>query len=78
VGSLPAGATGNKVMDMAGNVWEWTRSRGERGMVLKGGSWAERNPANLRATVRLEADPKDSFDDYGFRCVRDAQSWPGR
>ena len=75
VGSRLTGATPNGIVDMAGNVWEWTSSSDERGKMLKGGSWVDRNPANFRAAVRLVADPKDSFDDSGFRCVRDSDNW---
>ena len=60
---------------MAGGVWEWTRSDADGGIVLKGGSWYEKNPANLRAAARLVVDDVQfTSSDVGFRCVRDRES----
>ncbi len=80
VGSFPEGPYGH--VDLAGNVWEWTGTHttgrtagraqsGTAERVLKGGSWMETNPANLRAAARLAADPADRSSDIGFRCARD-------
>jgi len=76
VGSFPGGATPEGVQDLAGNVWEWTSTAGEGGMVLKGGSWVERNPALFRAAARKTADPNHGQADVGFRCVFDRDDWP--
>jgi formylglycine-generating enzyme required for sulfatase activity len=67
VGSFPAGQSPYGVMDMAGNVREWTDN-----LVVRGGSWYSR-PVTLRT-----ADPGHEFiverdDDMGFRCVRDVE-----
>jgi len=72
VGSVPSGATPDGHLDLAGNVWEWTSSRDAHGRrVLKGGSFQESNPANLRAAVELMRPSDDTSADWGFRCARD-------
>ncbi len=72
-GEFPEGPYGH--VDLAGNVWEWTGTHSESGneRVLKGGSWMETNPADLRAAVRLLSAPDDRSSDIGFRCARDAE-----
>ncbi|MBI4937761.1 MAG: SUMF1/EgtB/PvdO family nonheme iron enzyme [Nitrosomonadales bacterium] len=60
------------VMDMSGNVWEWTSSYEERYAILKGGSFFEdREMATI--TSRLRSIPDDSKDYVGFRCAKDAK-----
>ena len=58
---------------MAGNVWEWTSTHAESdgSAVLKGGSWLEANPANLRGAARLFDSADYTASDAGFRCVKD-------
>ncbi len=62
--------------DLAGNVWEWTATDEGSKAVLKGGSWAETNPANLRSAAQLIEDETHTSEDVGFRCARDAETWP--
>jgi serine/threonine protein kinase len=76
VGAFANGATPDGIHDLAGNVWEWTASDLDGDRVLKGGSWVERNPANLRAAAGRLSDPAASHADDGFRCVRDLEAWP--
>ncbi|MBI5659155.1 MAG: SUMF1/EgtB/PvdO family nonheme iron enzyme [Nitrosomonadales bacterium] len=72
VGTHEKGKSPYGVMDMSGNVWEWTSSYDERYSILKGGSFFEdREPA--KATSRLRSIPDDSKDYIGFRCVKDAK-----
>jgi len=72
VGMYPLGASRPfGLMDLAGNVWEWTASLWESDSsrrVLRGGSWGfDREYA--RCAVRLRDFPYFSFYRVGFRCV---------
>jgi formylglycine-generating enzyme required for sulfatase activity/tRNA A-37 threonylcarbamoyl transferase component Bud32 len=66
------GATPEGIRGLAGNVWEWTATRDGERRVLKGGSFLEANPANLRAAVRMLENPDATASDIGFRCVEDS------
>ncbi len=80
--SFPQGASKEGVLNLVGNVWEWTRDvyapyQGEAptdvaGMyrVLRGGAWNS-DPSHLTTTYRLAYDPEFRFAaNGGFRCVR--------
>jgi len=83
VGSFPAGASPYGVMDMAGNVSEWTTDWfkaypggdfyspyfGEKYRVIRGGGWF--SDQNLvRTTERSASSMTLANDDVGFRCAR--------
>lgn len=86
VDAHPAGASPFGVMDMVGNVWQWTdvfEDEHTRGAVLRGGSYyrpqgsiwyfpqAYRN--DLHSKLLLMAPGYDRSGTLGFRCVKDAQ-----
>lgn len=65
VGAFPAGATPEGVLDMAGNIWEWTAERH-----LRGGPWCLA-PERLQSDQIAEEDPERADDKFGFRVVRE-------
>jgi formylglycine-generating enzyme required for sulfatase activity len=88
VGSFPDGASPYGVLDLCGNVAEWTASWykpypgntlqrpafGEKMKVARGGAWALPAEPWSRATNRNLAQPPDfKHRSLGFRCAKDAE-----
>ena len=69
VGSYPAGASPYGVLDMAGNVTEWTTGKVKKKRVLRGGAWSQYD-VFTRASARSLADPLKRYNTAGIRCAR--------
>ncbi len=84
VDSFAPGASKDGILNLVGNVWEWTRDVyapyvgkapaevARRLPGARGGAWNS-DPAHLSTTYRLAYDPDFRFAaNGGFRCVRSA------
>jgi len=84
VDAHPSGASPFGVMDLVGNVWQWTDEyldEHTRGGILRGGSYYQPQgsiwyfpqayPNDQHGKLLLMAPSKDRSGAVGFRCVRD-------
>jgi toxoflavin biosynthesis protein ToxD len=70
VGSFPAGASPYGVLDMAGQVFEWTSTAGEASRsVVKGGSWDDKGCGVCRSAARHSRPDGIKHILIGFRLV---------
>jgi len=75
VGHCAENASEFGARDMVGNVWQWTDTWDQQEPEMKllcGGSWCD--PVEfLRLDSHLSTNPKDKYDNIGFRCVKPAE-----
>jgi formylglycine-generating enzyme required for sulfatase activity len=69
IAAYPEGASPFGVLDMCGNVWQWTNTKTDSEEIkLKGGCWMD-SGWGVRANRYLLADPKLATNNTGFRFV---------
>jgi formylglycine-generating enzyme required for sulfatase activity/serine/threonine protein kinase len=87
VGSFPAGASADGILDLAGNVWEWTsdwygpysdkEQKDPKGpdsgekRVARGGDFFSNNADWARPAWRWKTTPESYNHAIGFRCAED-------
>ncbi len=70
VGQFLMGASPYGVMDMAGNVWEWTATLGEDNTRLVRGGSFNNIPDDVKCSSLLRLAPTERGGNVGFRCVK--------
>lgn len=76
IGSFPAGASPQGVLDLAGNVGEWVTSKNDAKIPDRGGrggSWQDAVRASMKATHSSWFKPDYRCGFLGIRCAKDAR-----
>lgn len=73
VDRFPGGASPYGVLDLVGNVEEWTATTGPRGdLIILGGSWCMSCEIYGLPVLHRLASPSFLSNEQGFRCAKDA------
>lgn len=79
VGSFPAGATPEGVLDLEGNVREWVEGPAcpydkpdcsEKAILQRGASWLEQFKGEVRSSARPRTLSNGAYASVGFRCAK--------
>lgn len=70
VGSRPKGASRDGLLDMAGNVFEWTNTTRDGHPIMCGGSWSSfSDQGMIKTSFAYAAKPSRKHVGYGVRCA---------
>jgi formylglycine-generating enzyme required for sulfatase activity len=79
VGAYPEGASADGVLDLVGNVWEWTDADPRLGLPADGFAWvlggSYRHPCHVNGAIaRSAVSAHKGYEYLGFRCALDEEA----
>ena len=71
VDSYPYGISPYGIINMIGNVWEWTDDFTTDGVIVKGGAWtAPADQLDVYSYTQRKLNPLEKTFHLGFRCCK--------